>query len=275
MCVRSHPVSLVRPAESLPRLRPEGWVVVVLALAILVTVSSPVQAQSLRGTWQSLDKQNREAKRHDFTYLRDAAQVYRFVDAGLLVALYGNPDYELKAVSFPYARPEAKLFIERLSAQYRRACGAKLVVTSLMRPLSNQPSNASTRSVHPTGMAMDLRRPNGGPCREWLDNTLLYLEGRNLIEATLERRPPHYHVAVFPNQYRGYVARVAKMSESQILAEMANNNTYMVRRNDTLWRISKRFGTTPEHLQRTNDLKSSMIYPGQVLKVPAVASRDR
>ncbi len=260
---------------SLPQRRPEGWAVVLLALAIFVTFSSVAHAQSLRGTWQSLDKQNREAKRHDFTYLRNSSQVYRFVDAGLLMAMYGNEDYDLKAVSFPYARPETRLFIERLSAQYRRACGEKLVVTSLMRPLSNQPSNASSRSVHPTGMAMDLRRPNGGPCRQWLDNTLLYLESRDLIEATLERRPPHYHIAVFPNQYRGYVARVAKMSESQILAEMADNATYLVRRNDTLWRISKRFGTTPEHLQRVNDLKSTMIYPGQVLKVPAVTSRDR
>ena len=250
-------------------------VVLVFALAIFVMISSAAQAQSLRGTWQSLDKQNREAKRQDFTYISNSSQVYRFVDAGLLVALYGNENYELKAVSFPYARPESKLFIERLSAQYRRACREKLVVTSLTRPLSNQPRNASSRSVHPTGMAMDLRRPNGGPCREWLDSTLLYLEGRDLIEATLERRPPHYHIAVFPNQYRGYVARVAKMSESQLLAEMADNSTYMVRRNDTLWRISKRFGTTPEHLQRVNDLKSSMIYPGQVLKVPAVATRDR
>jgi len=267
----------MRSAGSFIRRRPEGRVVVVLvfALAIFVMISSAAQAQSLRGTWQSLDKQNREAKRHDFTYISNSSQVYRFVDAGLLVALYGNENYELKAVSFPYARPESKLFIERLSAQYRRACGEKLVVTSLTRPLSNQPRNASSRSVHPTGMAMDLRRPNGGPCREWLDSTLLYLEGRDLIEATLERRPPHYHIAVFPNQYRGYVARIAKMSESQLLAEMADNSTYMVRRNDTLWRISKRFGTTPEHLQRVNDLKSSMIYPGQVLKVPAVATRDR
>jgi len=265
----------MRSAGSLPRRRPEGWVVVVLALAIFVTFSSVAHAQSLRGTWQSLDKQNREAKRHDFTYLRNSSQVYRFVDAGLLMAMYGNEDYDLKAVSFPYARPETRLFIERLSAQYRRACGEKLVVTSLMRPLSNQPSNASSRSVHPTGMAIDLRRPNGGPCRQWLDKTLLYLESRDLIEATLERRPPHYHIAVFPNQYRGYVARVAKMSESQILAEMADNATYLVRRNDTLWRISKRFGTTPEHLQRVNDLRSTMIYPGQLLKVPAGASRDR
>jgi hypothetical protein len=233
------------------------------------------EAQSLRGTWESLDKQTQEARRHDFTYLRDSAHVYRFVDAGLLVALYGNDDYDLKAVSFPYARPESKLFIERLSAQYRRACGQKLVVTSLTRPLSNQPRNASSRSVHPTGMAMDLRRPNGGPCRDWLDSTLMYLEGRGLIEATLERRPPHYHIAVFPKQYRSYVARITKMSENELLAEMANNATYMVRRNDTLWRISKRFSTTPEQLQRINGLESSTIYPGQVLKVPAVASRDR
>jgi nucleoid-associated protein YgaU len=104
---------------------------------------------------------------------------------------------------------------------------------------------------------------------------LLYLEGRNLIEATLERRPPHYHVAVFPQQYRTYVARITKMSETELLAEMADNATYMVRRNDTLWRISKRFDTTPEQLQRVNGLKSSTIYPGQVLKVPAAASRDR
>ena len=275
MGLLSRPVTSMRDAKVFTKHCPGRWRVFVVALAIFVTISSVAHAQSLRGTWQSLDKQNREAKRHDFTYLSDSSQVYRFVDAGLLVALQGNADYELKAVSFPYARPESRLFIERLSAQYRRACGERLVVTSLTRPLSNQPRNASSRSVHPTGMAMDLRRPNGGPCREWLDSTLLYLESRDLIEATLERRPPHYHIAVFPKQYRGYVARIAKMSESQLLAEMADNATYLVRRNDTLWRISKRFGTTPEHLQRTNDLKSSMIYPGQVLKVPAVVSRDR
>lgn len=275
MGLLSRPVTSMRDAKIFTKLCPSRWGMLVVALAIFVTISSVAHAQSLRGTWQSLDKQNREAKRHDFTYLSDSSQVYRFVDAGLLVALHGNADYELKAVSFPYARPESRLFIERLSAQYRRACGERLVVTSLTRPLSNQPRNASSRSVHPTGMAMDLRRPNGGPCREWLDSTLLYLESRDLIEATLERRPPHYHIAVFPKQYRGYVARIAKMSESQLLAEMADNATYMVRRNDTLWRISKRFDTTPEHLQRTNDLKSSMIYPGQVLKVPAVVNRDR
>ena len=275
MGLLSRPVTSMRDAKIFTKPCPGRWGVLVLTLAIFVTISSVAHAQSLRGTWQSLDKQNREAKRHDFTYLSDSSQVYRFVDAGLLLALQGNADYELKAVSFPYARPESRLFIERLSAQYRRACGERLVVTSLTRPLSNQPRNASSRSVHPTGMAMDLRRPNGGPCREWLDSTLLYLESRDLIEATLERRPPHYHIAVFPKQYRGYVARIAKMSESQLLAEMADNATYLVRRNDTLWRISKRFGTTPEHLQRTNDLKSSMIYPGQVLKVPAVVNRDR
>ena len=38
-------------------------------------------------------------------------------------------------VSFPFARPEVELFVQRLSGQYRRACGEQLVVTSLTRPI--------------------------------------------------------------------------------------------------------------------------------------------
>ena len=37
-------------------------------------------------------------------------------------------DFELHRVSFPYARPELDLFLRRLSAQYRAACGERLVV---------------------------------------------------------------------------------------------------------------------------------------------------
>ena len=129
-------------------------IIVLLAL----TTASAALGQSLRGSSASLDRQNRQAQRHDFTLLRDAAHVQRFVDAGYLVPIRGNGNYTLKAVSFPFGRPAVKLFIERLSAQYRRACGEQLVVTSLTRPIGNQPRNASRRSVHPTGMAIDLRR---------------------------------------------------------------------------------------------------------------------
>ena len=50
-------------------------------------------------------------------------------------------------------------------------------------------------------MAADLRRSSSRACRTWLEATLLDLEGRNVLEATKEQYPPHYHVALFPAPY--------------------------------------------------------------------------
>ena len=220
-----------------------------------------VFGQSLRGSSASLDRQNTQAKEHDFTVLRDPSQLKRFVGLKLLVPVQANNDFVLKDVSFPYARPEVQLFISRLSSQYRRACGERLVVTSLTRPQSHQPRNASTRSVHPTGMALDLRRPRRGPCRQWLERVLLSLEGHRVLEATLERRPPHFHVAVFPVAYRQYVSRMTSGGTSRLA-------TYTVQRRDTLWDIARDYGTTPSAIRRENKLRSTVIRPGQRLRMP-------
>ncbi|MEA2599982.1 MAG: hypothetical protein QOF89_974 [Acidobacteriota bacterium] len=165
-------------------------------------------AQSLLGSRESLLRQNDEARDHDYTYLRTSADVRDFARRGLLVRVPGNSDYDIESdeVSFPYARPEVKLFVERLAEQYRDACGEKLVVTSLTRPITRQPWNASTLSVHPTGMAADLRRSSSSSCRGWLEDTLLDLEGKGVLEATKEQYPPHYHVTVFPQPYLRYIA---------------------------------------------------------------------
>jgi hypothetical protein len=182
-----------------------------LSILALTTCVAPLadvaDAQSLLGSHESLLKQNEEARDHDFSYLRTSAEVREYAQQGVLVRVPGNADYELATdeVSFPYARPEVKLFIERLADQYHSACGEPLVVTSLTRPINRQPSNASIISVHPTGMAVDLRRSDGAGCRQWLETVLLDLEGKGVIEATREQYPPHYHVAVFPNPYLQYV----------------------------------------------------------------------
>src|SRR3954453_10689265 len=205
------------PISPSPRTR-RNAALSLLALSTCATCTAPLLAQSLLGSHESLLRQNEEAREHDFTYLRTSADVRDYAQQGLLVRLPGNSDYELAGdeVSFPYARPEVKTFVERLSNQYREACGERLVVTSLTRPITRQPPNASAISVHPTGMAIDLRRSDSSGCRQWLERVLLDLEGKGVLEATREQYPPHYHVAVFPNPYLQYVASGEALPDIQV-----------------------------------------------------------
>ncbi len=229
------------------------------AVALLALVAGAAEAASLRGSRAAVARQNSQARRHDFTFIRTPAQVRHFVRRGWLVPIEGNADYTLNQVSFAYARPEVKLFIERLARQYRAACGEQLVVTSLTRPRNRQPHNASPLSVHPTGMAVDLRRSWRRDCRRWLESTLLYLEGRGVLEAARERRPPHYHVALYPKPYAAYVAGLANGSQ-----EIRHH----VVRGDTLFSIARRYDTTVRAVKHANNLARDRIYPGQVLRVP-------
>jgi LysM repeat protein len=223
-----------------------------------------------------LDRQVRVAKEHDFTYLTTGQRVKDFAERGLLVRVRPNADLELHGVSYPYARPEVALFVERLGAQYRVACGERLVVTSLTRPTSQQPRNASDRSVHPTGMALDIRYSRSAACRKWLEGVLLSLEKRGVLEATRERFPPHYHVAVFPRQYLAYVdgltkgeaTRVASAAPASPASPEQPAASYRVRRGDSLWTIAQAHGTTVAELRSQNNLRSSRILAGQVLEVP-------
>jgi hypothetical protein len=238
-------------------------------LAVLSLFLGPgigqVRGQALRGSEASVTRAYVRAEEHDFTFLRTPAHVQRFVDADLLVRVRGNRDYRLHDVSFPYGRAEVRLFVERLGGQYRRACGEELVVTSLTRPLSEQPRNASVFSVHPTGMAVDFRTSSNSVCRRWLESTLLYLEDAGVLEATRERRPSHYHVALFPELYADYVSDVLASAGS---GNRAAGSRYMVRNGDSLWTIARRYGTTVPRLQAVNEIRGSRIYAGQVLTVP-------
>jgi hypothetical protein len=171
-----------------------------LAFAILLAAAVPAfPAASLQPTRAGLVRQSLGAREAGFTYLQNDGDVHDYVRKGLLVTLRGNGDYHIDDdVRHTAARPEVKVFVERLAKQYRDACGEKLVVTSLVRPRNRQPWNSDPLSVHPTGMAVDLRISVKSSCRRWLESTLLELEGDGLIEGARERVVPHYHVVVFP-----------------------------------------------------------------------------
>jgi LysM repeat protein len=279
------------------------FVIALVGLFVLAG-GSTVDAQSpLKGSRKAMKRQNSVAHNEDFTFLRNTSDVHRFVDGGLLVRVRSTSSLKLANVSFPYARPAVKLFAERLSEQYRDACGNKLVVTSLTRPLSRQPWNASELSVHPAGMALDVRVSERRACRRWLESTLVELEKKGLIEATRERRPPHYHVAVFPAQYETYVAQLdrgpttvqlaaeqvteSKAAAEPKVAELQKPNyasivplptsskpaTHKVRSGENLWTIARAHDVSVTALKRANGLRSSTIRPGQVLSIPRTRSQ--
>jgi LysM repeat protein len=267
-------------------------IVIAVTGLLLFSGVSGLDAQALRGSRTAMRKQNTIAQKQEYSFLRTASDVRAFVEKGLLVPVAGNSAVKLDGVSFAYARPAVKTFIDRLAPQYKSACGEKLVVTSLTRPLNRQPWNASDLSVHPAGMALDLRTSRRSSCRRWLEGTLLSLERKGVLEATKERRPAHYHVAVFPQSYLNYVERMTgdtKLAErtstpapikiAKSSAAEANyasvvkpaapaSNGYKVRPGDSLWSIARKYGVSVTELKQANSLRSSRLQIGQTLNSP-------
>jgi hypothetical protein len=167
-------------------------------------VTEPLEP-TLRGSPAAMLEQNRVAVGHGLPFFRTREQIHAAREGGELVRLAGNGDYEVADfVDIPYARPEARLFVERTAALYRQACGEPMVVTSAVRAIDEQPPNAHELSVHPAGIAIDLRVSQTQECRQWLEDKLLQLEAENLVNGIRERRPPHYHVAIYPAAYAAY-----------------------------------------------------------------------
>ena len=178
---------------------------VAAGLALLLSSSTVAEASDLlRGSRRSMQRQHGVAVQSGYRFLKTPRDAEELLASGELVEVHGNADYDVSLVRYRYALPEVRMFLERLGRQYREATGTPLVVTSLARPKTRQPPNAHALSVHPAGMAVDLRVPRDAASRRWLENALVGLERRGLVDVTRERRPPHYHVAIFPQAYRAY-----------------------------------------------------------------------
>lgn len=283
--------------------------VAVLALSV---ATSSAQAQrrarfpnELRGSQESVQKMWDFATNHGLTFYQSPRDIEQAVAAGKLVPLDGDASYELtRAVGFSYATREAKQFVVAFAPQYLAACGTPLVVTSAARPTNRQPRNSNPYSVHPTGIAVDLRRPPAGPCQRWLRKALAELEEQGYVEATEERRPVHLHVAVLTEPGKiaalpplasdalvGTVARVqrsngdvAPRSTPAAAVRISNpparvagaasdairGRTYRVREGDTLWDVAQRSGVTVQALARANRRSQrAVLRPGTILKVPS------
>ncbi|MEK7462022.1 MAG: DUF5715 family protein [Patescibacteria group bacterium] len=168
---------------------------------------------SLTGSRASVLGAFHYAKEARYAFAANNAERDRLVANGTLVKLEG-PYLELIDVSSPYVLPVVAKSTNRLGQQYaEQGCG-KLKVSSGMRPLDFQKTikHGSSLSVHPTGMAVDLRRivPENKEqitCLNWLAKTLQAIEADGRVDATAETRPErHFHVVAVPHVYEAWLA---------------------------------------------------------------------
>jgi uncharacterized protein YcbK (DUF882 family) len=168
-----------------------------ISAATVRAQATPAAAkQVLRGSPSSVDLMYNTAHVRDLQFLRTPADIYEATKTGALQLISVTRDLELNRVQYPFVLPNTLRFADSLAKAYHRECGERIVVTSGARAVDKQPRNASPKSVHPTGMAIDFRKPRTPACLEWLRLTLANLEKAGVIEATEEKHPPHFHVAV-------------------------------------------------------------------------------
>lgn len=301
-----HENHAVRPPRTIRTLR--RLAAILLSGAALAAAATPVDAQrrarlpnELRGSRESVQRMWDFATINGLTFYQTPRDIDRAVAEGKLVPLEGDASYEVtRSVRYAYGTREARQFVAAFAPQYLAACGAPLVVTSAARPSSRQPRNSNPYSIHPTGSAIDLRRPPAGPCQTWLRNALAELEQQGYVEATEERRPVHLHVAVLtqpgkiaalPPLGTAPVARSAsrvQRSDGEVAARSTTRaatsasrgsirgsdapipaGTYRVREGDTLWDVARRSGVSVRALARANRRSQrAVLRAGTILSVP-------
>lgn len=176
---------------------PGRWTARILVVATATFLAgAPTGAQTLRGSRSSVKRAYDTAVARDLTFHESAATVQRAAREGTLVRLSGGGSYRLKSVALPYVLPATRVVLDELASAYRRACGDQIVVTSAVRLAGQRLRNGNAQSVHPSGLAFDLRSPHG-ECRKWIRKRLLALEREGRVDATEERFPAHFHVVVY------------------------------------------------------------------------------
>lgn len=253
-----------------------------LPIMLALVTTTAASAQTLHGSPTSVDLMYTSARTEDLEFFNTPQDIYRAAMQGALSLISVTQDLELDEAAFPFVLPNTKRFADSLAHEYHTACGERIVVTSGARPLDDQPRNASPKSVHPTGMAVDFRKPRTPACLTWLRASLIALEDRHVIEATEERHPAHFHVAVLRQAPERRITTVASSGEvapsvtdstdhespARNVDHTSRAHAYRVQAGDNLWTIAHRMGTTPQRIQALNHLRTSRITPGQRLALP-------
>jgi hypothetical protein len=172
----------------------------------------------LRGSHDSLLRQNEEIDRLKLTRINDDQQLEELELRGELVGLADSqamqiaPNLELNR---RFCRPWTRAFLEDLSQAFYAQFHHPIQVTSAVRTVDQQarlqrwnhnaaPIDGDTASSHLAGLTVDIgKRPMSSRERAWIDQYVFKLQQLGLVEAAEERRQACYHIMV-SNRYLDY-----------------------------------------------------------------------
>ncbi len=189
---------------------------------IAILSSLPGQAASLRATTESQEIQNAKADADHLSRMADDQMTERWRRLQLIEPVPPKTgSYYIHEIppSGRFLRPWAKLFLTRLSAQYRKRFGKPMRITSLLRTAEHQKrlmrSNGNAaepagpkRSAHLTGASIDISKKGmTGAERSWIRNVLTHVRDKGHIFAIEEFQQPNFHVLVY-RSYQQYVAEL-------------------------------------------------------------------
>lgn len=153
------------------------------------------------GELSTSERQYLFAVANEFLFIENEAAYHRAIADGHLVRLQ-HPGLTV-AARRPYVLPATAAFIYRLTDDFNESGCTGLRVNDATRLVSERPRNGSVFSVHPAGMAADLRIINlSERCYQVLSHLLHQAEAEVRTDATREHYPPHYHIVVIPEERR-------------------------------------------------------------------------
>jgi len=177
---------------------------------------------SLRADSQSQVVQNKRADTEKLSRFENSTMVERFVRLQLLQDVPAKTrNYYVHAIpaGYQYLRPWTKLFLDRLSSQFRSRFGKPLRITGLTRTAQYQKSlrrrngNAASptgpkRSVHLTGACLDISKKGMTSSQiSWMRRVLHSIKQKGYLYPVEEFKQPNFHIMVYRN-YPEYVAQL-------------------------------------------------------------------
>ncbi|HEY1800564.1 MAG TPA: DUF5715 family protein [Terriglobales bacterium] len=176
--------------------------------------------------------QNTRADADNLSRMRDVPMVRHFARSGYLVRVSASTrSYYLHDIpsQFHYCRPWTKLFLDRLSREFRAKFKQRLRVTSLIRTVARQKKLARSngnaadafgalRSSHLTGATLDISKHGMSPeARSWMRDVLYSLRKQGYLYAIEEFQEPTFHVMVYSN-YPVYVKQITRQADDAEVA---------------------------------------------------------